>query len=111
MPTLKRQMFTHLVRQPNTTANVSAIVMWELLTGQEPYEQMKIYEIPQAVVDGKRPPIPRVSIYLKTQDNWNNQKREEEYISLMCKAWSPKPEDRPTMAEIAASLTTMCTKY
>jgi hypothetical protein len=32
--------------------------MWELLTGKLPYSNLPIFEIPNAVIAGARPPIP-----------------------------------------------------
>jgi hypothetical protein len=77
-------------------------VMWELLTGEEPYRNMKIFQIPQYVMDGKRPALPKVNCvceqYLKKQN------REPAYVKLISQAWAQNPEDRPTMAQLALSL-------
>jgi hypothetical protein len=35
--------------------------MWEMMTAEEPYADMKMWAIPQAVIEGKRPKLPTVT--------------------------------------------------
>lgn len=60
--------------------------MWELLTKKEPYSDMKVFEIPGAVVLGKRPEIPHNS--------------DPDFVKLIKACWSQKPENRPSFIEI-----------
>lgn len=70
------------------------IVLWELLTGEEPYANMHYGAIIGGIVNNTlRPPIPK----------WC----DPAWKSLMEKCWSADPAERPTFSEIAATLRTM----
>eukprot|EP00250_Pteridium_aquilinum_P019243 c24360_g2_i1 orf=300-3977(+) len=70
------------------------IVLWELLTGEEPYATMHYGAIIGGIVSNTlRPPVPR----------WCNSA----WKSLMETCWSADPGERPTFSEIARSLRTM----
>eukprot|EP00252_Welwitschia_mirabilis_P025910 TRINITY_DN826_c0_g2_i1.p1 TRINITY_DN826_c0_g2~~TRINITY_DN826_c0_g2_i1.p1 ORF type:complete len:686 (-),score=139.78 TRINITY_DN826_c0_g2_i1:251-2125(-) len=70
------------------------IVMWELLTGEEPYAKMHCGEIIGGILNNTlRPPIP----------HWC----EPSWRSLMEHCWSPDPGERPIFSEIAAELRAM----
>jgi len=71
-----------------------AIVMWEILTGQELYKGYKMFSIPQKVCEENlRPTIPA-----------DLKKSFPEYVEIMTSAWSKDPETRPSMEEIEISL-------
>ncbi|XP_002967581.2 uncharacterized protein LOC9632807 isoform X1 [Selaginella moellendorffii] len=70
------------------------IVMWELLTGEEPYANMHYGAIIGGIVSNTlRPPIP----------NWC----EPAWRSLMERCWDADPSARPSFAEIASELRSM----
>ncbi|KAL4571284.1 hypothetical protein LXL04_018042 [Taraxacum kok-saghyz] len=70
------------------------IVMWELLTGDEPYTSMHCASIIGGIVNGTlRPTIP----------TWC----DPEWKSLMERCWSSDPQERPSFLEIAQKLRTM----
>ncbi|XP_077240152.1 uncharacterized protein LOC143881044 [Tasmannia lanceolata] len=70
------------------------IVMWELLTGEEPYGNMHSKEIIAGIFKGDlRPEIPR----------WC----EPGWRSLMERCWSSDPNSRPSFSEIAKELRSM----
>jgi len=70
------------------------IVMWELLTGEEPYAKMHCGEIIGGIMSNTlRPPIP----------SWC----EPSWRSLMERCWSSDPGQRPSFSEIATELRTM----
>lgn len=72
------------------------IVMWELLTGEEPYANMHYGAIIGGIVNNTlRPPIP----------SWC----DPSWRSLMERCWSADPALRPAFPEIAAELRTMAT--
>ncbi|XP_058112862.1 uncharacterized protein LOC131255924 [Magnolia sinica] len=67
------------------------IVMWELLTGEEPYTDMRSEEIIAGIIKGDlRPEIP----------NWC----DPAWRSLMERCWSSDPDSRPSFSEIAKEL-------
>lgn len=67
------------------------IVMWELLTGEEPYANMHCGAIIGGIVNNTlRPPIP----------SWC----DPGWRSLMERCWSGTPADRPPFAEVAREL-------
>ncbi|KAK1399992.1 hypothetical protein POM88_009855 [Heracleum sosnowskyi] len=70
------------------------IVMWELLTGEEPYSSMRSHEIIAGIIKGTlRPETPA----------WC----DPAWRLLMEKCWSTDPANRPTFSEIAKELRTM----
>ncbi|XP_008811866.1 uncharacterized protein LOC120109084 [Phoenix dactylifera] len=67
------------------------IVMWELLTGEEPYENMHFEDIIAGIIKGDlRPEIP----------TWCDPL----WRSLMERCWSTDPASRPSFSEIAKEL-------
>ncbi|KAL9224466.1 hypothetical protein vseg_000495 [Gypsophila vaccaria] len=72
------------------------IVMWELLTGEEPYADMSYAEIIAGMIEGTlRPDIP----------SWC----DPVWRSLMERCWSSDPDSRPPFSEIARHLCDMST--
>ncbi|KAI5065962.1 hypothetical protein GOP47_0018586 [Adiantum capillus-veneris] len=72
------------------------IVMWELLTNEEPYANMHYGAIIGGIVNNTlRPPVP----------SWC----DPAWKSLMEKCWAADPGDRPTFLEISAELRAMAT--
>ena len=66
------------------------IFLWELLTGDMPYQDKKPHEIIAMVTDGDRPPLP---------DNVPPKLRD-----LITKCWSQNTNERPTMSSVVTSL-------
>lgn len=70
------------------------VVMWEILTGEEPYADMHCGAIIGGIVTNTlRPPIPRRCEY-----GWK---------ALMEECWSNDPADRPSFTEVANKLQAM----
>nr|XP_016458762.1 PREDICTED: uncharacterized protein LOC107782390 isoform X3 [Nicotiana tabacum] len=70
------------------------IVMWELLTGDEPYADMHCASIIGGIVNNTlRPQIP----------TWC----DPEWKALMESCWAPDPAERPSFSEISQKLRTM----
>lgn len=70
------------------------IVMWELLTGEEPYKDMHCASIIGGIVNNTlRPQIP----------TWC----DPEWKSLMESCWAPDPAERPSFSEISQRLRSM----
>ncbi|KAK8892736.1 hypothetical protein M9Y10_029977 [Tritrichomonas musculus] len=63
-----------------------AIIVYEIIAGEHPFQDMSPFEIITKVVNGERPPIP--------------SKVPECYRMLIEKCWAPDPNSRPTFAEI-----------
>lgn len=67
------------------------IVLWELITAQEPYDGMESMEVAYAAAErGLRPVIPTVC--------------PEGYAELMERCWSDDPSDRPDFTEVLSIL-------
>ncbi|CAL9776473.1 unnamed protein product [Musa acuminata subsp. burmannicoides] len=67
------------------------IVMWEILTGEEPYANMHYGAIIGGIVNNTlRPPVPATC--------------DPEWRKLMEQCWAPDPLQRPSFAQIAACL-------
>jgi len=81
------------------------MVMWEVLTQQVPWHDVKSWEIVSLIRDGARPPVPNF------WDAVDGQGQEcivfEEYVNLMTLCWSQNPYDRPSFAEIVRELKDM----
>ncbi|CAD5191730.1 unnamed protein product [Musa acuminata subsp. malaccensis] len=74
------------------------IVMWEILTGEEPYANMHCGAIIGGILNNKlRPPIP--------------ERCESEWRRLMEQCWSPDPVARPSFSEITDRLRAMSMAY
>ncbi|KAG8094992.1 hypothetical protein GUJ93_ZPchr0012g20253 [Zizania palustris] len=70
------------------------IVLWELLTGEEPYADLHYGVIIGGIVSNTlRPPVP--------------DSCDPEWRSLMEQCWSTEPSERPTFMEIAGRLRSM----
>ncbi|KAH9618419.1 hypothetical protein KSS87_011568 [Heliosperma pusillum] len=70
------------------------IVLWEILTGEEPYANMHYGAIIGGIVNNTlRPPIPGFC--------------DAEWRTLMEQCWAPNPGARPSFTEIAGRLRTM----
>ncbi|KAM3714247.1 hypothetical protein ACB098_01G320100 [Castanea mollissima] len=70
------------------------IVLWELLTGEEPYADLHYGAIIGGIVSNTlRPPIP--------------ESCDSDWRSLMEKCWSAEPSERPSFTEIANELRSM----
>ncbi|KAK9269190.1 hypothetical protein L1049_000959 [Liquidambar formosana] len=73
------------------------IVMWELLTGDEPYADLHYGAIIGGIVSNTlRPPVP--------------ESCDPEWRSLMERCWSAEPSERPSFTEIADQLRLVATK-
>ncbi|CAI8610455.1 unnamed protein product [Vicia faba] len=73
------------------------IVMWELLTGEEPYADLHYGAIIGGIVSNTlRPPIPKSC--------------DLEWSVLMERCWSSEPSERPTFTDIADELRSMASK-
>ncbi|CAK9135273.1 unnamed protein product [Ilex paraguariensis] len=73
------------------------IVMWELITGEEPYADLHYGAIIGGIVSNTlRPPVP--------------ESCDPEWRSLMEKCWSSEPSYRPSFTEIANQLRSMAVK-
>ncbi|GMI48845.1 hypothetical protein TrCOL_g5988 [Triparma columacea] len=67
------------------------IVLWELITAQEPYSGMESMEVAYAAAErGLRPSIPSVC--------------PEGYSELMQRCWSDEPDERPDFTEVMVIL-------
>lgn len=69
------------------------IVLWELLTMEKPYSDMRGWDVPGLVMKGDRPPVP-------STDEWDDW-----IIKLMKTCWHQRPTKRPTFSEIVEVLT------
>ncbi|KAI4376714.1 hypothetical protein MLD38_014444 [Melastoma candidum] len=73
------------------------IVMWELLTGDEPYADLHYGAIIGGIVSNTlRPPVP--------------DSCDPKWRSLMERCWSSEPSERPNFTEIADALRSLATK-
>uniref|UniRef100_A0A2P2JCN1 Uncharacterized protein LOC8262865 n=1 Tax=Rhizophora mucronata TaxID=61149 RepID=A0A2P2JCN1_RHIMU len=73
------------------------IVLWELLTGEEPYADLHYGAIIGGIVSNTlRPQVP--------------ESCDADWKSLMERCWSPEPSERPSFTEIANDLRTMSAK-
>ncbi|RDX93364.1 Serine/threonine-protein kinase CTR1, partial [Mucuna pruriens] len=73
------------------------IVMWELLTGEEPYADLHYGAIIGGIVNNTlRPPVP--------------ESCDPEWRLLMERCWSSEPSERPSFTEIANGLRSMAAK-
>ncbi|KAA8535279.1 hypothetical protein F0562_030282 [Nyssa sinensis] len=73
------------------------IVMWELLTGEEPYADLHYGAIIGGIVSNTlRPPVP--------------ESCDPEWRSLMERCWSSEPSERPSFTEIANQLRSISAK-
>ncbi|XP_042424819.1 uncharacterized protein LOC122012371 [Zingiber officinale] len=74
------------------------IVMWELITGDEPFKDMHYGAIIGGILEGTlRPPVP--------------ESCDAEWRSLMEQCWATDPELRPGFAEIAGRLRIMLLSF
>ncbi|KAK9055137.1 hypothetical protein SSX86_026219 [Deinandra increscens subsp. villosa] len=73
------------------------IVMWELLTGDEPYADLHYGAIIGGIVSNTlRPPVP--------------ESCDSEWRALMERCWSAEPSERPSFTDIANQLRTITSK-
>lgn len=80
-----------------------AIIMWEMLTWQKPFEDMKSVQVCYQVNQGARPDIPPDE-ELPGLNPGIVQAGLNNYKDLMCRCWSPDPQERPDFRIVAESL-------
>lgn len=66
------------------------ITMWEIWTGQDPFDETATFSIYSKVMSGERPPVPNTA--------------PDSYVDLMCRAWNQDPGNRPTATEMVQEL-------
>ena len=71
----------------------AAIVLFELVTQQEAWAGVSVWQLPSKVMHGERPSLPR-TVPLA-------------YRSLVEAAWSAEPDDRPSAEQLCADLCTI----
>lgn len=78
-----------------------AVVMYELLTWQEPFKGLHPMQIMRAIDRGERPALP------SEPDCPATRQCPPAYVALMDKCWAREPEGRPTFGQALAELTAM----
>ena len=66
------------------------MLIYEVITGKQPFAKISAYEIPSLVCKGQRPPLPS-----SLAKPWHK---------LITSMWSDKPSKRPTMTKVASFL-------
>eukprot|EP00056_Hartaetosiga_gracilis_P004234 m.72777 g.72777 ORF g.72777 m.72777 type:complete len:1317 (+) comp11755_c0_seq2:109-4059(+) len=70
------------------------IVMWEVLSRELPYDDLRfVHQIRDHVLRGGRPDI--------SEEMWED---EEEYLNLACACWDRSPNARPTFSKVEKDL-------
>jgi len=67
------------------------VILWELLTCEEPFNDVPIFSVPVMVTKGERPPIPKDCPSL--------------FKKLIKSCWSQSPKSRPDFKNIIQELT------
>ena len=67
------------------------IVMWEVLTRQMPYMELRVWDIRSSVLRGYRPAIPA-------------EEEGSAFARLMSRCWAAQPNMRPGFAAVEAEL-------
>lgn len=71
-------------------------MLWELIARKCPFEALKVWDVPLAVMRGDRPTMPSSS---------NPATRHtDEFAKLIKKCWHAKPASRPSFREIHKEL-------
>jgi len=81
----------------NADVYAFGIILWELLTRSEPYEDMEQYAIIMQVVEGRRPKL-------------TPETEASPIVPLMKDCWAAKPADRPTFDVIVERLCALETR-
>lgn len=66
------------------------ILLWEILTRERPYSNLRSFDIPELVINGHRPTVPK-DLPKPIKD-------------LVAKCWAQSPEERPSAADLAGQL-------
>nr|WIL04199.1 serine/threonine-protein kinase/receptor [Cedratvirus lena] len=74
-----------------------AIVMWQLLTGKEPYKGCNFMKVSLDILEGQRPPIP--------------PECPKSCRKLMKRCWSPSVEKRPSASQVVMSLNQILSEF
>lgn len=84
------EIWTNKDYGPSCDVYSFGLITYEIITGEEPFKSLQIYELPSKVVNGERPII--------------NNFVPDSYKDLIESCWSSNPEDRPSFDEIVEKL-------
>uniref|UniRef100_A0A8C5QQH6 Protein kinase domain-containing protein n=1 Tax=Leptobrachium leishanense TaxID=445787 RepID=A0A8C5QQH6_9ANUR len=88
------ESFRNINYKPNKQFDVYsfAILMWSVLTGQEPYEVADSDMIMKLIPNGSRPDLDLVT-------KWTSVKMVSEAVDLMTECWNEEAENRPSFSD------------
>ena len=84
------------------------LTMWEIYCGMEPYPKMNSVNVAMNVVkNGLRPKINHI---VNMTNGIQDREFPQEYLQIMQSCWNNDPRQRPTFAQIHASLMQLTSK-
>jgi len=90
-------------KEYNSRADVYsfAISLWQMLSRQRPWDNVPVWEFPQRVINGVRPPLP-------DKETLDSMSVTDDYVRLIKSCWDNDPRKRPAFANILSTLGPIC---
>lgn len=106
---LAPEQLDHQHPMASTASDVHAygIILWEILTWQQPFHHLNIHRVGLHVLEGGRPEVPPISELPGSDTPQFALHGLDAYLRLMRRCWAADPAARPTFQQVAAELRSM----
>jgi len=90
-------------KEYNSRADVYsyAVTLWQMLSRQRPWDNVPVWEFPQRVINGARPPLPE-------KESLDAMGVTDDYIRLIKSCWDADARKRPAFTAILSTLGPIC---
>jgi len=90
-------------KEYNSRADVYsyAVTLWQMISRQRPWDNVPVWEFPQRVINGARPPLP-------DKETLDSMAVTDDYVRLIKSCWDADARKRPAFTSIISTLGPIC---